>query len=67
MFVFLAHGALGVFDEIFLLLALAIFLIMLVVPSAVALLRKGRGGTVSTPDKPMPGGETPERDHFRLD
>jgi hypothetical protein len=62
----IAHGALGYFDELFVLLAVGIFAVMLVWPIANAWLRRDEEEETPTAEaeseKPA---NTP--DHFRLD
>lgn len=64
----LAHGALGIFDELFLLLALGLFVGMLAAPVIASLLKRG-GKTANTP--PPEAVDAPQRrdqdSHFRLD
>lgn len=64
----LAHGALGIFDELFLLLALGLFVVMLAAPVIASLLRRG-GQTVNTPlSEPIDAPQKRDQDsHFRLD
>lgn len=74
-----AHGALGIFDELFGLLAVVIFIVVLTAPALSAYLRqRGQASqeTQVSPDRPPSSPEpapTPEKpssrraDHYRLD
>jgi hypothetical protein len=76
-----AHGAFGVFDELFLIFAIAIFVILLVAPSVITTLRKRNADRTSsegeathaqttTSDAANPGKSAKQSqasDRFRLD
>jgi predicted lipid-binding transport protein (Tim44 family) len=62
----IAHGTLGIFDELFLLLAIGIFIVMLIAPVALTALRKGKPENPA----PVPGEPTEpagQPDRYRLD
>jgi hypothetical protein len=64
----LAHGALGILDELFLILAIGIFVAVLVGPSVIALANRGARDTDPTSDDAGDIQSGPARDdHFRLD
>lgn len=63
-FVVIAHGALGPLDEILLIAAVAIFVIMVIVPPLSAIFRRDP----SAENKPeSTANASPSVDHFRLD
>lgn len=57
----LAHGALGIWDEIFLILAIAIFAVMLVAPSLGTWIRRTLPQNTQPPkdESPAEAGESP--------
>jgi hypothetical protein len=76
----LAHGALGPFDEILLIVVAGLFVVMFAAPTVIAFVRRGRNasagedthaaGPDATVDEQPEDLDTPDvvrRDHFRLD
>lgn len=73
----LAHGALGPFDEILVIVVIGFFIVMFAAPTVIALVRRSRGdgaegeAQAAAPDEGQPAAldsaNAARRDHYRLD
>lgn len=64
----IAHGALGPFDEILIVLALGIFVVMLAIPPLLTWFKNRQNPTPTTDQISPTEAATPEKtDHYRLE